>query len=432
MKASRTFASARAQRGIASLIIVMVLFFIASMVAAYTSRNLIFEQRTSANQYVSTQAMETAEAGIEWAIGMLNHGRIDANCDSSTLLTDTTFRERHLEVDAADSYRIKRLTAGSPAQPAQATCVWNGNAWDCACPTAADGVVLPTAPTGTGVFPAFRVRFINASTVQYPNVVRVESNGCTRLAEACLSFTGQGLSNEGRTVARSLLAMTSALPRPPSAALTAGGNVNLTGNAPLALLNVDADVGGVTIRAAGNVNVDTGVLFSMPGTPGELSLTANDVSLPATADSFFADVFNMWPVTQRHQPATITLDCDAVACNAATVRDVAAQNPGRPIWLQGNLDIDSGGDIGSAASPVLLVIEGDLDFINDITIHGLVYVRSADWPTAGTGTVRGAVIAQGDVSGAGTPRIVYDRALLDSLRLSTGSFVRVPGGWRDF
>jgi hypothetical protein len=34
----------------------MLLFFIISMVAAYTSRNLIFEQRTSANQYRSTQA----------------------------------------------------------------------------------------------------------------------------------------------------------------------------------------------------------------------------------------------------------------------------------------------------------------------------------------------------------------------------------------
>ncbi|MBK7062382.1 MAG: hypothetical protein IPH51_18705 [Rubrivivax sp.] len=34
----------------------MVLFFIMSLVAAYTSRNLIFEQRTSANQLRSTQA----------------------------------------------------------------------------------------------------------------------------------------------------------------------------------------------------------------------------------------------------------------------------------------------------------------------------------------------------------------------------------------
>jgi PilX N-terminal len=430
-----------AQRGIASLIIVMVLFFIVSMVAAYASRNLIFEQRTSANQYVSTQAMEAAEAGIEWAIGMLNHGRIDANCVSSAVLANTTFRQRFLVVDPADGRIVRQLEPPVPVPlpsplpagtPAQATCVWNGAAWDCACPTAADGVVLPTAPTGAGTFPAFRVRFINASTAQYPNAVRVESNGCTRFDDACLSFTGQGVSNEGRTVARSLLAMTSALPRPPSAALTAGGAVNLTGAAPLALFNTDTNVSGLTIRARGTVDpVVYSRLFSLPGTPGEQSVV-EDLSLPNMADAFFADTFNMWPLTQRQQPANITLVCNPVACDAATVRDLAARNPGRPIRLQGDLVIDSAGDIGSAASPVLLTVEGDLSFTTDITIHGLVYLRSADWVTSGTGTIRGAVVAEGAVSGGGTPRVVYDRALLETLRLTTGSIVRVPGGWRDY
>ena len=65
------------QRGAAALVVVMMLFFIMSLVAAYASRNLIFEQRTSANNYRSTQAFEAAEAGLEWAIAMLNGGRID-------------------------------------------------------------------------------------------------------------------------------------------------------------------------------------------------------------------------------------------------------------------------------------------------------------------------------------------------------------------
>jgi Tfp pilus assembly protein PilX len=431
MTAPRAPGRPHAQRGIASLIVVMVLFLIVSMVAAYASRNLIFEQRTSANQYMSTQAMEAAEAGIEWAISMLNHGRIDANCVSSAVLTDTTFRERSLNIAAADG-RITRVEAAG--QPAQATCVWNGNAWDCACPTAAAGVTLPSAPAGAGTFPAFRVRFISdaVSTTQYPSIVRVEVNGCTRLDDACLSFGGQGVSNEGRTVVRSLLAMTSSLPRPPAAALTAGDDVDLSAAAPLALFNTDVGVGGVTIRARGDVNIDNSRLFGPPGTPGPSSLAPNDTSLPATADAFFADAFNMWPLTQRQQPASITLDCDPVACDAAAVRDLAERNPGRPIWLQGDLVIDSAGDIGSAASPVLLTIEGGLSFTTDATIHGLVYLRSADWATSGTGTIRGAVVAEGAVSGAGTLRIVYDRALLDSLRLTTGSIVRVPGGWRDY
>ena len=56
--ASRHVRRVRPTRGAATLIVVMLLFFIMSMVAAYTSRNLIFEQRTSANQYRSSQAFE--------------------------------------------------------------------------------------------------------------------------------------------------------------------------------------------------------------------------------------------------------------------------------------------------------------------------------------------------------------------------------------
>ncbi|MCK7493803.1 MAG: PilX N-terminal domain-containing pilus assembly protein [Comamonadaceae bacterium] len=70
----------RRQRGAASLVVVLVLFLVVSLVAAYTSRNLIFEQRTGINQYRSTQALEAAEAGLEWTIQMLNAGLIDTAC----------------------------------------------------------------------------------------------------------------------------------------------------------------------------------------------------------------------------------------------------------------------------------------------------------------------------------------------------------------
>ena len=43
-------------RGAASLIVVLLLFLVLSLTAAYTSRNLIFEQKTSANQARATMA----------------------------------------------------------------------------------------------------------------------------------------------------------------------------------------------------------------------------------------------------------------------------------------------------------------------------------------------------------------------------------------
>ena len=88
--------AARPQRGAATLVVVMLLFFVVSLVAAYASRNLIFEQRTSANQYRSTQSFEAAEAGLEWAQAMLNSGRIDDDCLPTLDTSFGSFRERYL------------------------------------------------------------------------------------------------------------------------------------------------------------------------------------------------------------------------------------------------------------------------------------------------------------------------------------------------
>ena len=60
---TRRLGTLRGQSGAASLVVVLMLFFVIALVSAYTSRNLIFEQRTANNQYRSTQALEAAEAG---------------------------------------------------------------------------------------------------------------------------------------------------------------------------------------------------------------------------------------------------------------------------------------------------------------------------------------------------------------------------------
>src|SRR5688500_9579698 len=88
------------QRGAAALIVVVVLFFIQAMVTAYAGRNLIFEQRTSVNNQRATQAFEMAEAGLDFAVGLLSSGRVNTQCQPSPGTTQTTFRERHLAVNA--------------------------------------------------------------------------------------------------------------------------------------------------------------------------------------------------------------------------------------------------------------------------------------------------------------------------------------------
>jgi hypothetical protein len=99
----------------------------------------------------------------------------------------------------------------------------------------------------------------------------------------------------------------------------------------------------------------------------------------------------------------------------------------------GDVDIDSDGDIGAPDAPSVLVLTGNLTFsAAAVNLYGAVLGRSDDWTIAGPGRIHGATIAQGNFLGTGTPAIVYNRAILDRLRLTHGSFVRVPGSWRDF
>ncbi len=198
------------QRGMAALVVVTVLFIITSLVAAYTSRNLIFEQRTSANQYRSTQAFEAAEAGIEWSLALLNHGNITSACESSTDTSATSFRQRYLDIDTGTGNITPRFPTSDEAQ-LMPSCVFDGGNWSCDCPS--DAAPALVAPAGAGVFPAFRVRF-TAVTGQ-PGVVRIESNGCTRLDDTCLKFPAQGAGNEGRATVSALVALAGGWPARP-------------------------------------------------------------------------------------------------------------------------------------------------------------------------------------------------------------------------
>ena len=430
-----------APRGAATLVVVMVLFFIVALVAAYTSRNLIFEQRTSANQYRSTQAFEAAEAGLEWALTLLNSGRIDSSCVSQNAAntTNDSFRMRYLAI-APDTGRITARLRASDGAPRQAACVFGGSGWQCDCPENAPPSLA--APAGTGPFPAFVLRFheLAPDATPYPaGVLRIESIGCTRLdatGSICAATTASG---DGRAAVNAITALKSALTAPPGAAVTVRGD--LIGASGLHVTNADAASGGLTLRVGGTISGTPQALNGPAGTPSDpsnlsrnVTVVSPDASLAAlTPDRMFASVFAAGRDTYRLQPAAVHVDCTA-GCSAATVRDQASLNPGRVLWVGGNLDINIPGPIGSAAFPVMLVVTGDLS-VSDAAaqLNGLAYVVGQTLTTSG-GLINGGLIAENDLglTGGGTSSVVYDADVLNLLHRGSGSFVRVPGGWRDF
>jgi type II secretory pathway pseudopilin PulG len=466
----------RHQRGLTTLLVVMVLFFVVAMVAAYTSRNLVFEQRASANQYRSTQALEAAEAGMQWALAMLNGGRIDNSCQPVNNLGTSTFRARYI-----DSIRFDK-TFVLPADPLLPRCTLDAatGRWNCICPTTASAALPGVTSATAAAQPFFRVNFRLQSAAR-EDILAVESVGCTRADASCLpAINPQAPAGDAMAIVTAMVTLRSALSAPPGAPITAAGNIDggdaALGQGPLTAVNnvpgrpPFAITGGVTFNAGGTV-IRNYVADTEPGTPGVLSLTDGDPLLAglnnvnrlgqtpprSEHDRLFSIFFGMWPDTYRAQPSVVQIDCSG-GCTSADINARVNLFPGHAIWVNGgtagglvvNADIGSTPGVADPTTqsllgsevtpkgPVLLIVEGNLTLTSG-TVYGLVYRRkppaatSVDWSRGvGTTTIRGALISEGNIAAGGAQTVIYDAALLNRLHTRVGTYVRVPGGWRDF
>ena len=140
--------------------------------------------------------------------------------------------------------------------------------------------------------------------------------------------------------------------------------------------------------------------------------------------------------TYKNQPASVVLTDCATACSVK-LRDAVERNPGRIIWVDGDLTLESAVELGPVVPavppvpPVMIVASGSVRILEPTNIVGLLYSH-ANMQTYGAGTlVRGAAVAAGNFESEGAT-IEYDPAILKLLNLSSGSLVRVPGSWRDF
>jgi hypothetical protein len=451
-----------AQRGAAALIVVLLLFFVISLVAAYAGRNLVFEQKTSTNQYRATQAFEVAEAGLEWALAMLNGGRVTAGCvpPSPMDVTQRSFRQRYLTIDDttgnitpvrwADGTTAERPScvrhANDPLDP-------NKNPWACSCPQGVEPT--PALPADGGVRPAFRVCFEAVDPPQ-PGVVRVVSTGRTRFTDEPCDVRGEGTADDASATVSVIVALGTALATPPSVALTVRGDLSV--DDPMRLLPTplpsrdilqrDWMPSGWLAQIGGTATTDDLLPSDVRGTPIK-ALVAVDPALGSlTAEQMFTSMFRMRHSTYKTQPATVVLEDCAVACKDKLLAAWQA-NPGHILWVEGDMTIESDVNLGRAGNPldpldppdpVLIVATGNIRLAASaaVNIVGLLYSKAADWDNGGPSSaeVLGAAVAEGNFVGrdigGGAPWVQYNETILRRLQLSTGSFVRVPGSWRDF
>lgn len=424
---SRRVSSAHSQHGAVALIVTMVLFFAMTLVAAYVNRNLVFEQRVSANQYHATQAFEAAEAGLEWALAQLNNPlKLGDDCRPGTGVNDKSFRERFLGYDAATATHTPLAWTRNAQQVAlQPTCVRASSGWDCNCPSSGNPTLTANPQAGPAV--AFAIRFVKA---RQPGALRVVADGCTSLAGVCLP--GSSSAAIATAQAQQVVALVPGLATAPGAPLTTREGV--ASAAALGLHNTDAASGGGVLHAGSTVSLPNARLTTAPGAAPSLAISSEDPALQSlSVNRFFSSFFGLDKSAWRLQPVVRTLSCEG-ACNGALLQAVDAGSGASLLWVDGDVLLDGPLALGTAARPVMLLARGSIRLSGTVLVHGVLHGSRIEWNDngSGPGLLRGAAMSESTFSGNGAPDLYYDAAVLATLKGNSGSFARVPGSWRDF
>ena len=357
------------QRGVAALIVTLMLFLAMVLVAVFVNRNLMFEQRSSANQYRSTQAFEAAEAGLEWAQARLNQGaRLGPDCLPTPDAGASSFRTRYLKYSASTaSFTPAQWTHAGREQALQPTCVRGALGWVCSCPL--NGPPVLAEPVGHQPAPAFTLQFEAGAK---PGVVHVVSTGCTRLAGACMP----GSSANTDAVARLQvdLGLVGGLRTLPAAAITTRGAFNADG-ATIGVHNTDPDT-GIAIHAGGPIAAAHARLGVPAGASLAGALVGNDSALAALSpQAFFASWFSLDKTAWKRQPGVVQIDC-AMDCTTALTAAMANTDDNAMIWVEGDLTLSGPLVLGSTTQAVLIVVSGAARLEGGVLLHGLIFGQS--------------------------------------------------------
>jgi hypothetical protein len=436
------------QQGAVALVIALVLVFGMAVMAFFANRGMIFEQKTSANQYRATRAFEVAEAGIEWALAQLNDDRYLANAPSCAPGSGTpkrSFRERYLQPSTTLPVTFSPLTT------TRAGCsIAADGSLTCSCPT---GTNAPTL--GSSTDPRFTVLFSSGGDA---TTVEIISYGCTNAGAACDPVSTD--TPDASAVVRVLAKVRPKFPNAPGAGVVAGAAATTGGS--LNVINLDVESNGITINSGTPVVLGAGTsVVTLPGTPPRASILDNDPSLSAltnadvNGDLYFQSFFGETQAQYQANPQTWVITGDgqcgsrAPRCrtcgNSGACGDaaVALLNEGvTQFWIERDVQFNNGrlptvGTIGEAQRPIIMAGTGEVEFNGNIVAYGMFYVGGANalatWEYNGSGNAQifGTFIARGNFKrGNGNLDLIYSPSVYRNGE-GTGVLVRVPGSWRD-
>lgn len=409
-----------------TLVVVLLLLFVATMVTLYTANTSIREQQVSANQYRADQALSAANLGLDYAQAYY-----------------TKFSGPDQDADGIIDFPGCTITANCDLTVPAGILSGSGQTVS-ARVTFTDGDSAVDR-NGDGIF--------TNDALDYPHTVTSvgysDDLSATRTIQITLNFSGiiPGAGHPGFPLVAKGIA-------------TNGGNFTLINRFSHATIWTGADA---TALGSGETYVNDPLdpattraeLIDITGAPDPAQvlhasyskaglnsdvIEADDNLINMTGDQFFESFINESKKTTRAfaDDANQRWDDADITWNELEVSDgvkgiVWIDCPADGEWrVSGTMN-----QLGSEQYPISLFI--NCDFVTTgtgtpgIDVIGLIYIIG-DWDSGGNFEVQGGVIVEGDVDNKGTPTIVFDDNLFDgSLGVPPGGFgTTISGTWKDW
>lgn len=434
------------QRGVGALAVSILLLFASSIIIFYLNRGLIFEQKASANQVRSTAAFEIAEAGIEWATGMLNSPKDITIACEPLATSNVSFGRRYIQTGFPTVVSVVPTVNTFPGCKINA----GGTTRTCSCPVV--GGTETVAAVGAALLPGFTVAFTSVidpiTGAVDKTAVRITSTGCTAQAGACKPLTAGSVATTGASDAHAtvsqIVKLVPDLRAMPQSALTCGKLCAVGGSYDI--FNREVSSNGYLVNAGTAITSGSGTTYgTIPGQPIQNALIANDDSLLALAGSdttcsgslMFQTFFGVTMEQYASGTGVLTIPACTAPSSCGAAVGAAYDSGTRSFYFPDGLALNTSAPfstLGSLTQGVRLVSPGAININGNISINGLIFSNNATFNDSGTGTsnLNGAMITCADYNNNGSGTLTYTSSALGGDDPTLGMMVRVPGSWRDF
>lgn len=402
------------QAGAVTLLTAVIILMLATILVIAVSRTTIMEQRISGNEIRSRQALEAAEAGLNFGLAYVTQ-----TTQGGLTVPSGADKDKN---SVADTIALTTITTGTSNQYSVKFCDPTVSLATISCPDAPGAVTCTAAP---------------ATYLRTPRIV------------AC-GWSDDGL---GRSMVSQGVGTVGALAKSPTNPLTAKGAVNVSGSATVTNYYNNltvwsggslSDIGNAGKTFVRNPTISPPAASTAPPAPPSSCSSSADYVCATDKNTTGPDVIDADPtlsnltVDQLFYNYFGVADVDAYQDSIASMAEVAPADVStldgvkqEAFVVSGDITSTMNVTIGSREQPVVMIIDGDWTGGGNTTIYGVVYVRG-NIDLTGNKTIYGGMVVEGTVSGTGSLDVIYDPLVTGNAEDYVGKAGLIPGSWRDW